>query len=404
MRLNDRTIAALIIPQGKSELLVFDDDLPGFGLRLRAGGSRKWVFQYRHNGRQHRMTNKASMDATRARAWAKKLHHEVGLGGDPAQEKADARIQAAQTFAKIADDYLAFREREWRLASMRAGRRYLLSHAKPLHGMELGKIDRATIAAQLNRVERESGAVTANRFRAMLSSFFNWAAREGLIDANPAAFTNKRNETPRDRVLSDGEIKAIWNALPADDFGGIVKLLLLTGQRRSEIADLEWSEISFERALIVLPASRTKNGREHVVPMSEPVRAILESRRQIYGRDRVFGIRGDVFSFSKPRGRLAASIAPGTIERPWTLHDLRRTVATGMADQLAVGPHIIEAVLNHVSGAKAGVAGTYNRAQYLAEKKQALDRWADYVMALVEGRDVNVVPMHRSGFSPVSST
>jgi hypothetical protein len=130
MRLTDKTIAGLTIPKGKSELLVFDADLPGFGLRLRAGGSRKWVFQYRHNGRQHRMTNKASMDATRARAWAKRLHHEVGLGGDPQQEKAEARTQAAQTFAKVADDYLVFREREWRLASMRAGRRYLLRQSR----------------------------------------------------------------------------------------------------------------------------------------------------------------------------------------------------------------------------------------------------------------------------------
>jgi integrase len=396
MRLTDKTIAGLTIPQGKTELLIFDDDLAGFGLRLRAGGSRKWVFQYRHNGRQHRVTNKASLDAMRARAWAKKLHHEVGLGANPQQEKADARIRAGQTFAKIADDYLVFREREWRPASMRAGRRYLLSHAKPLHGMELGKINRATIAAQLNRIERESGAVTANRFRAMLSSFFNWAAREGLIDANPAAFTNKRNETPRDRVLSDAEIRAIWTALQADDFSDIVRLLLLSGQRRSEIADLAWNEIDFERGLIVLPASRTKNGREHVVPMSRPVRTILESRRRIYGRDRIFGIRGDAFSFSKPRRWLDAAIAPGVIERPWTLHDLRRTTATGMADRLAVQPHIVEAILNHTSGHKGGVAGVYNRAQYLAEKKQALALWGDYVTALVEGRPVNVVPLRQS--------
>jgi integrase len=229
----------------------------------------------------------------------------------------------------------------------------------------------------------------------MLSSFFNWAAREGLIDANPAAFTNKRNETQRDRVLSDAEIRAIWAALQADDFGDIVKVLALTGQRRAEVSDLSWNEIDLERGLIVLPANRTKNGREHVIPMSGPVRAILESRRQIYGRDRVFGIRGDVFSFSKPRKRLDAAIVPGAIERPWTLHDLRRTMATGMADRLAVQPHVVEAVLNHASGHKGGVAGIYNRAQYLAAKKQALELWADYVMALVEGRPLNVVQMHR---------
>jgi integrase len=395
MRLTHKTITGLTIPQGKSELLIFDDDLPGFGLRLRAGGTRRWVFQYRHNGRQHRVTNKASLDATRARVWAKKLHHEVGLGGDPQQEKADARIRAGQTFAKIADDYLVFREREWRPESMRAGRRYLLSHAKPLHGMGIAKINRATIAAELNRVERESGAATANRFRATLSAFFNWAAREGLVDANPAAFTNKRAEKPRDRVLSDAELKAIWNALQADDFGAIVKLLMLTACRREEIGGLTWSEIDFDRGLIVLPVARTKNAREHVVPMSGPVRTIFEARSRIYGRDRVFGVRGDRFGFSQPKGRLDEALA-GAVAKEWVLHDLRRTVATQMADQLGIKPHIVEAILNHASGHKGGVAGVYNRAQYLTEKKQALERWADYVMALVDGRPVNVVPLRQS--------
>ena len=251
MRLTDKAIAGLTIPNGKSELLVFDDDLPGFGLRLRTGGSRKWIFQYRRNGRQHRMTlgSLTSMDAVRARNAAKKHHHEVGLGGDPAHDKAEAKTQAGLTFEKVVDDYLAFREREWRPASMRTSRLYLLHHAKPLHALELGKITRAIIATELNRIERESGAVSANQFRATLSSFFNWAAREGLIDANPAAFTNKRTETPRDRVLADDEIRAILAALPPGDFGDIVRLLLLTGQRRSEIAELSWHEIDFDRGL-----------------------------------------------------------------------------------------------------------------------------------------------------------
>ena len=388
MRLSDKTIAGLTISQGKSELLVFDDDLPGFGLRLRAGGSRKWVFQYRANGRQHRMTNKAVMDATRARAWAKKLHHEVGLGANPAQEKVEAKIQAGLTFGKVAADYLAFREREWRPTSMRTSRLYLLRHAKPLHAMELEKITRAMIATELNRIERESGAVSANRFRATVSSFFNWAAREGLIDINPAAFTNKRSETPRDRVLADDEIRAIWAALPLGDFGDIIRLLLLTGQRRGEIAELSWHEIDFERGLIVLPASRTKNAREHIVPMSEPVRAILDRRTRIYGRDLVFGVRGvGRFGFGKCKARLDKALV-GTVTKEWVVHDLRRTAATLMSDRLGIAPHVVEAILNHQSGSKRGVAGVYNRSQYLGEKKQALERWADYVTALVEGRGV----------------
>ena len=216
-----------------------------------------------------------------------------------------------------------------------AARRYLLHHAKPLLGLELAKIDRATIATLLNQVERESGAVSANRFRATLSSCLNWCAREGLTDSNPAAFTNRRAEASRDRVLTDGEIRAIWNALPASDYGDVVKLLILTGVRRAEISDLAWNEIDFERGLIVLPPARTKNGREHLIPMSGPVRVILEARRQIHGRDLVFGIRGDVgnFAFSGPKRRLDEALT-STVEKEWVLHDLRRTVATGMADRL----------------------------------------------------------------------
>jgi integrase len=396
MRLTDKTIMGLTIPAGKSEVIVFDSAVAGFGLRLRAGGSRKWIFQYRSKAGQRRMKLGVvgAMTAARARTIAEDLSHKVALGADPQGEKAVARARVIRTFGTAVEDYLAFREREWKPMSLRVARRYLLHHAKPLLGMEFAKIDRAVVATLLNRVERESGAVSANRFRARLSSCFNWCAREGLTDSNPAAFTNKRAETSRDRVLSDGEITATWGALPADDFGDIVRLLLLTGQRRSEIADLSWSEIDFERSLIVLPASRVKNGREHVVPMSGPVRAILEARPRIYGRELVFGVRGDIggFSFSAHKRQLDEALA-GAVTKEWVLHDLRRTVATGMADQLGVQPHIVEAILNHSGGAKAGVAGIYNRAQYLAEKKQALERWADYVMALVEGRSVNVVPM-----------
>ena len=160
------------------------------------------------------------------------------------------------------------------------------------------------------------------------------------------------------------------------------------------IRDRTWHEIDFERGVIVLPASRTKNKREHVVPMSEPVRAILDARTRIYSRDLVFGVRGiGRFGFGKYKRRLDQGLA-GAVTKEWVVHDLRRTVATGMADRLGVQPHIIEAILNHASGHKGGVAGVYNRATYATEKKQALERWADYVSALVEGRDVNVVPMH----------
>ena len=227
--------------------------------------------------------------------------------------------------------------------------------------------------------------------RASLCAFFGWVIREGirLPEGNVAAYTNKREEKSRDRVLSDGELKTIWKACADDDYGAVLKLLILTGQRASEIAELRWDEVHDEQ--IVLPAERTKNGRSHIIPLSEAAAAIIAKfpqgdRRHVFGRDDT-GFQG----WAKAKERIDALIALPH----WTVHDLRRTAATRMAE-LGVQPHIIEAVLNHVSGHKSGVAGIYNRATYDREKRQALDLWAEHLLAVVDGRKAVVVPMRRA--------
>jgi integrase len=169
-----------------------------------------------------------------------------------------------------------------------------------------------------------------------------------------------------------------------------VKLLILTGQRAAEIGGLQWDEIHDEE--IVLPSARTKNKRTHIIPLSDPARAIL-NQFQANGRSHVFGYADatgfDGWGYAKRN--LDASV---DLEH-WTIHDLRRTVATRMAE-LGVQPHNIEAVLNHVSGHKGGIAGVYNRATYDREKREALNLWAEHVMALVEGRKAVVVPIKRA--------
>ena len=222
---------------------------------------------------------------------------------------------------------------------------------------------------------------------------FSWGMREGFVGANPVINTNKREETARDRVLSNAELRTIWQALDDDQYGAVVKLLLLTGQRKSEIAKLRWSEIDFDRNVIALPASRTKNGRPHEIPMSETVQQLLKSQPRVDGRDLVFGKRVGPFSgFSQAKDKLTHAHCRCA---PWTLHDLRRSAATGMAE-LGIAPHIIEAVLNHVSGHKAGIAGIYNRALYTAEKAQALARWDEHIASLVQGRHSTVTAMKRA--------
>jgi integrase len=235
-----------------------------------------------------------------------------------------------------------------------------------LHSIAIDKLDRRDVAELLTTLATEKGAVTSNRVRASLSAMLAWAIKQGLTEANPAAFTNKEAESSRSRVLNADELAAIWAALPAGDYGDIVRLLLLTGCRREEIGGLRWSEIDMNKGIIALPPERVKNSRAHAVPMSEPVRTILKAISQEGERDFVFGFGDGAFSgWSKSKERLSSRL-PKLPE--WTLHDLRRSAATGMAE-IGVAPHIVEAVINHASGHKGGIAGVYNHASYEKEKR-----------------------------------
>jgi len=181
----------------------------------------------------------------------------------------------------------------------------------------------------------------------------------------------------RDRVLTDDELRRFWPVTVALDypFGPILQLLLLTGQREGEVAGMRWSELSADLATWMLPGGRTKNGRSHVVPLPPMARRIIEAVHiAIEGCPLVFTTNGRTTpsGFSKVKRRLDAQMSP---DAPWRLHDLRRTAVTGMSE-IGIQPHIVEATVNHISGYKAGIAGVYNRAEYLPERKAALERWA----------------------------
>jgi integrase len=231
-------------------------------------------------------------------------------------------------------------------------KRHLTTQAGSLARLRLAEIDRRTIAARLAEVERDSGPFARNRMRSSLSTFFAWCISEGFLEPpGPVAGTDKATEGSRDRVLTDTELAAIWRALGPDDYGDIVRLLILTGQRREEIGALRWSEVDVDRGLLMLSATRTKNKRQHEVPLAPMARGILAARSRSDGA--VFG-RNGAGGWSMRKATLDRRLADA---KPWRLHDLRRTCATGMAE-LGVAPHIIEAVLNHISGHKAGVAAS----------------------------------------------
>jgi integrase len=405
------------LPLGKSDAIFFDDDLPGFGLRVRAGGKRTWVIQYRVGAKQRRLTigSLDKLSADQARKAARGRLACVELGGDPQQEKQDARNAAGHTVGRLVDDYLARRHHETgkdrlRRSSYEATELYLRKQWKPLHGLQASKVDRSAVAGRLTAIEAEISSVTAARARVAFSSMFAWAIGQGIVESNPVIGTNKPPEPmARDRVLSNAEIAEIWASCRDDNFSRIVKLLLLTGARRDEIGDSAWSEIDLDHDVINLPPDRTKNGRPHVVPLAPAAANILRLMCRQPGRDNVFGEGEGGFSgWSKAKAALdrrineaRAAVAAGSVKRAdkpqpianWRLHDLRRTAATVMAEKLGVLPHVIEAVLNHVSGHKAGVAGIYNRATYEREVRSALLLWADYVRAIVEGNERKVVPL-----------
>jgi integrase len=382
MKLTAQALAKYRWPD-KPDHIIFDDDIAGFGLRTRKG-KRSWVFQYAFGSGAAKVTRRIkigdypALSPAKAREEAEDLHAKVHLHGDPALERRKNRIEAGKTFGKLVEQYLAARVSELRPRSYAEVRRHLVVSARSLHNMPLGSVDQSAVVACLNTTAKR-GPVAANRARASLSAMFAWAMGEGLALVNPVAHTNKREERPRDRVLSDAELRVVWEALRDDDYGVIVKLLMLTGQRANEMAALSWSEVDLDRGLISLPGTRTKNGRPHDTPMTDTVRSLLASRPKRGDRDLIFGRSTGPFSGWTDAKQALNERAP---LKPWVIHDLRRSVATGMAD-IGVQPHIIEAVLNHVSGHKGGIAGIYNRASYAKEKAEALARWDEHIGAVV---------------------
>jgi integrase len=393
VKLTQRLLPTFVLPPGKAEIIHYDDDLPGFGLRLR-GNARTFVVAYKIGTQHRRMTlgSTAQITLEAARTEARKIQAAVRLGRDPAAEKQEAVASLADRCEAHMHTYLTRQKARVRPSSYKRSEQYLLDLWKPLHAMPLTKVDRRTVAKRLSELVTTNGPATTDRARAVLSAFFTWAMKEGLVEANPVAATNRPYEGKgRERVLSNAELAQIWRAAGDDPYGTVVRLLILTGQRREEIGGLRRSETDFAARLIRLPAERVKNGRPHDVPLSDPAIALLRAVPVMAGRDFVFGSGASGFSgFSIPKKALDTRI--GKAMPPWVLHDLRRGVATGMAE-IGVPPHIIEAVLNHVSGHKAGIGGIYNKAAYERDKRAALDRWADHVTTTIEGRITNVVPL-----------
>jgi integrase len=306
-------------------------------------------------------------------------------------------LSTARTLRSVADTYLAMKQSTLRPASYRMAKLYLLGgYYRPLHSSAMTDITRADIASCLNRIIRDSGRVTAHMARSALSSLYTWALKQGIVEQNPVIGTEDPGPAKsRDRVLKDAELAAIWRARPDDDYGKIIKLLTCTGIRREEIGGLRWSEVNLDDGTIELPAERVKNGHAHVLPLLGLARSIISSIERRADRDHVFGSRSSGGHTGWDRwkkdldSRLAGKVAS------FIVHDIRRTVATRLCD-VGVAPFIVEEILNHRSGHKAGIVQVYNKSRYKRQVRDAMMLWDSHLRSLIDGSERKIVLFQQS--------
>jgi integrase len=354
---------------------VWDAKLPGFGAR-RQTKCVSYFVKYRLAGVQKfatlgRYPGPITLDEARKKA--KAILGQAANGIDSVAPKGDS-------VGAVIDEYLAYAAKSLRPESLRHTQAYLRGHWSMLHRLPIVAVKRRDVARGLAEIEQAHSSIVAARARTALSALFSYAIRQGHeLQSNPVVGTSRpATNGDRTRVLSEIEIAAVWRACDDSDFGRIIRLLILTGQRRNEIGMLRWSEVETTEkgSFIRLPPSRTKNNREHIVPLSPLAATMLPPRLE--GRDWVFGNGSGFSGYSNPK----AVLDERSGVRSWVIHDCRRSFATLMGEKLGVLPHIIEAVLNHQSGTKAGIVGVYQRSRYLEECRAALSAWAEYIERL----------------------
>jgi integrase len=428
------------LPADGRDQTIWDEALARFGLRITPAGRKLYVVQYRAKpapgvpSTSRKMTigehDGALWNVTKARAAARKLLGAVDAGGDPVAERqataeahmraksvaADAKAKAASDaeareldrFEAVAERYIAKALTKKR-SGAEAARLLRQGPVAAWGSRHVAAIRRVDVADLLDAIAQRSPA-TARLTFAALRGLFGWCIERELLNVSPCDHVKAPpRPAARDRVLSDGELAAIWQGADAlgFPFGPVIKLLMLTGQREGEVAGMAWSEIDLEAATWIIPKERTKNGREHAVDLSPEALAVLNAvprdgellfpARRAPARKHA---RPDGEFVARPVVGFAASkrLLDGDVKRktkaalptydlaPWRFHDLRRTAATGMAG-MSFPPHVVERVLNHASGVTGGLVGVYQRHEYRPERKAALTAWGTRVAAIMSGTE-----------------
>lgn len=434
-KLTDGYVDAL--DKGKDRV-IWDAELARFGLRVTPAGKRIYIIQYRAKPAPGvpSTTRKVTIgehdgnlwNVTKARSAARKVLGAVDVGGDPVAERiaraeADrlAKTEAADQAARDAAEAEARKRDRFELVMERyaaaalAGKKSGPEMARHLRrgpvvaweGRQIGAIRRRDVTELMDEIRRRSPA-TARLTYAALRGLFGWCIEREIVEHSPCDHVKAPpRPAARDRVLSADELRAVWQGADAlgQPFGPIVKLLMLTGQREAEVAGMTWAELDLDAATWIIPKGRTKNAREHAVDLSPEAVAILKAVPNTGGflfparnaparkHARPEGERAarPVAGFSAAKRILGGDVTRKTKDRlptaelaPWRFHDLRRTVATGLAE-MRFRPEVIERVLNHASGVTGGLVGVYQRWDYREERKAALDAWGRRVGAIVSG-------------------
>lgn len=427
VRISKTTVDAAA-PSAAGDVTVWDDRIAGFGLKVTPAGAKVYIYRYRISRpgqasqtapRKYTIGRHGNLTPEQARKRAQELAALVAQGVDPrqleldaiaARDKAEAlageqeRARRDLAFSRISDLWLDYYSRDLarRRSSVDMARLVMGRYLSPSLGSRpMPDITRSDLQPILDAIPAHKRGMRRAVF-AYASVLWGWALRRGYVDANPLmAMEKPPAPAARERVLSDDELALVWRASEAAPmiWGVFFRLLILTGQRRSEVAGMRWEELDRRSATWTIPPTRAKNSKAHLVPLARSALAEIDlaaggAEWPREGYVLTTTSRSPVSGISKAKLTLDAAITDmrdGEVLSHWRLHDLRRTVATGL-QRLGVRFEVTEAVLNHVSGAKGGVAGVYQRHDWADEKRTALEAWAAQVEGLVNGADqTNVV-------------
>ena len=384
IRLTKSAVDAL--KAARKDAVYWDAGLPGFGVKVTPRGRKVFVALYRLGGagsrlRKYTIGPYGRVTLPMARAEAQKVFAARLAGRDPAAEKRESkRRMTTDRVEELIELFIVQHVSKTRKATevSRLLRREVVSHWGNRSVREISKRDVIELASE---IAQRGTPIAANKLLKVVKTFLNWCVGRAVIDSSPAeGVPLPGKEVARDRVLTDGELASVIMAARkmGGPYGGIVEMLALTGQRREEVAQMTWDELDLGDRTWTLPGSRTKNAKPHIVHLSEPCIELIERAPRL--GQFVFSLSGvrPFQGFTKAK-RLLDELSGVT---GWRLHDLRRTCVSGMA-RLGVAPHVADKILNHQSGTISGVAAVYQRHDFLAERKLALDRWGHHVETLV---------------------